>query len=188
MHDIEPHYQWLHLYNSVEDEQSPFFEQEHSEFEFTQTIYNYLIHPQWDGFGSPTLYLKVLFIDYEAGVGIIELIGEWNDLIHNDVMVMKRALIEPMIDQGINKYIFLGDNLLNFHASEDAYYEEWFGELEDGWIAFVNFRAHVLDEIKQYKIDYYLNFGGELDELQWRKLSPQQLYEKVNHIIERRLA
>ena len=153
MHDIEPHYQWLHLYNSVEDEQSPFFEQEHSEFEFTQTIYNYLIHPQWDGFGSPTLYLKVLFIDYEAGVGIIELIGEWNDLIHNDVMVMK-----------------------------------WFGELEDGWIAFVNFRAHVLDEIKQYKIDYYLNFGGELDELQWRKLSPQQLYEKVNHIIERRLA
>ena len=187
MHDIEPHYHWLHLYNSEEDKHSPFFEQEHSEFEFSQTVYNYLIHPQWDGFGSPTLYLKILFVDYEAGVGIIELIGEWNDVIQNDVMVLKRAIIESMIDQGIQRFIFLGDNLLNFHAADDAYYEEWYNELDEGWIAFINFRDHVLDEIKQYKIDYYLNFGGELDDLHWRKLSPQQLIDKVSLIINKRL-
>jgi hypothetical protein len=46
----------------------------------------------------------------------------------------------------------------------------------------------VLDEIKQYKIDYYLNFGGELDVLHWRKLSPHQLIEKVTQIIDRRLS
>ena len=188
MHDIEPHYHWLHLYNSEEDEYSPFFEQEHSEFEFSQTVYNYLIHPQWDSFGSPTLYLKILFVDYEAESAIIELIGEWNDVIQNDVMVLKRSIIEPMIDKGIQKFVFLGDNLLNFHAAEDAYYEEWYNELEEGWIAFVNFRPHVLEEIKTYKIDYFLNFGGELDAVYWRKLSPQQFLDKVGQIIERRLS
>ena len=51
MHNIEPYYNWRHIYISEEDERSPFFGREYSEFEFTQAIYNYLIHPQWDEFG-----------------------------------------------------------------------------------------------------------------------------------------
>ena len=61
---------------SEEDEKSPFFGREYSEFEFTLAIYNYLIHPQWDEFGSKTLYLKVLLADYEEKYIIIELISE----------------------------------------------------------------------------------------------------------------
>ncbi|MFM7709736.1 MAG: hypothetical protein ACKO5C_02360, partial [Ferruginibacter sp.] len=79
MHDIEPYYNWRHLYLSEEDPQSPFYQQEHSEFEFSQTIYNFYIHPQWDNFGSRTLFCKIIFVDYDDGYAIMELIGEWND-------------------------------------------------------------------------------------------------------------
>ena len=77
MHEIEPFYNWRHIYVSEEDERSPFFGRDYSEFEFTQTIYNYYIHPQWDDFGSRTLYLKVLLADYDEHYVVMELFGEW---------------------------------------------------------------------------------------------------------------
>ena len=59
MHDIEPYFNWRHLYISADDEQSPFYGREYSEVEFTNSIYNFVIHPQWDDFGSETLYIKI---------------------------------------------------------------------------------------------------------------------------------
>src|SRR5678810_1387575 len=81
MHDIEPYYNWRHIYVSEEDQRSPFYGREYSEFVFSQTVYNYYIHPQWDEFGSSTLYIKVLMADYTSGYAIIEMIGEWNDCL-----------------------------------------------------------------------------------------------------------
>lgn len=188
MHDIEPYYNWLHLYNAAEDEQSPFYGREYSEFTFTHAVYNYLIHPQWDSFGSNTLYLKILYADYIDGFAILELIGEWNDALYNDIMMLKREVIEMLGDQGIQKFILIGENVLNFHASDDSYYEEWFQEADGGWIAFVNFRDHVLEEFRRARIDYYVNFGGDLDEFEWRKRSPRQLHEAVEAVIGRRIA
>lgn len=188
MHDIEPYYNWLHLYNAAEDEQSPFYGREYSEFTFTHAVYNYLIHPQWDFFGSNTLYVKILYTDYIDGYAILELMGEWNDALYNDIMILKREVLEILNEQGIQKFILLGENVLNFHASDDSYYEEWFQETEDGWIAFVNFREHVLEEFRKARIDYFINFGGDLDELQWRKLSPRQMQEAVEAVISRRIA
>jgi hypothetical protein len=188
VHDIEPYYNWLHLYNAAEDEQSPFYGREYSEFTFTHAVYNYLIHPQWDFFGSNTLYVKILYTDYIDGYAILELMGEWNDALYNDIMILKREVLEILNEQGIQKFILLGENVLNFHASDDSYYEEWFQETEDGWIAFVNFREHVLEEFRKARIDYFINFGGDLDELQWRKLSPRQMQEAVEAVISRRIA
>jgi hypothetical protein len=54
MHMIEPYYNWGGFYIASEDIQSPFYGREYSEFEFTDTIYNYCIHPQWDNIGSPS--------------------------------------------------------------------------------------------------------------------------------------
>ena len=108
MHDIEPYYHWRHLYTAEADPRSIFFGRTYSEFEFSQTVYNYYIHPQWDEFGSKTLYLKILFTDYDAKFAIIELIGEWNDAITNDIMILKREILELMIDEGINKFILIG--------------------------------------------------------------------------------
>lgn len=188
MQDIEPYYSWSHLYTAAEDELSPFYGREYSEFEYSNTIYNYYIHPQWDDFGSSTLYVKVLFVDYEIGYAIIEMIGEWNDAINNDIMIIKRDLIDLMIQQGIDKYILIGENVLNFHASDDCYYQEWFDDTEEGWIVALNFRDYIKEEFNKNSIDYYLVFGGELDQMLWRIHSPNELYDRITEIINHRLS
>src|SRR5205085_12425373 len=138
-------------------------------------------------FGSNKIYMKVLYADYESGFTVIELIGEWNDALYNDIMFLKREVIEPMMQEGIKKFILIGENVLNFHASDDCYYEEWFQEVEDGWIAGINFRQHVIDEFKSNNIDYYINFGGELDDMIWRNLKPLQFFKKVEEQLVKRL-
>ena len=90
MHDIEPYFNWRNYYTAEEDKDSPFYGKVYDEFKYSNKIYNYFIHPQWDYIGSPTLYIKLLYADYEDGYAIIELIGEWNDCLNNDVMFLKR--------------------------------------------------------------------------------------------------
>lgn len=188
MQDIEPYYSWRNMYIASEDELSPFYGREYSEFEYINTIYNYYIHPQWDDFGSPTLYLKILYVDYQNSFAVIELIGEWNDCINNDIMFLKRDIVESMLKNGIKKFILIGENVLNFHASDDCYYDEWFQEIDDGWITAINFREHVEKEFIKNNIDYFIVFGGELDDVNWRTLNPLQLFEKIDSIVHRRLA
>lgn len=188
MQEIEPYYAWRHLYISSEDELSPFYGREYSEFEYSNTVYNYYIHPQWDAFGSPTLYIKTLYADYDSGFCILEFIGEWNDAIHNDIMHLKREVADLLISRGINRFILIGENVLNFHGSDDCYYQEWFEDIEDGWVIALNFREHVRYELSKYNIDYYFVFGGELDEIRWRSFQPQQLHDRVEQVISRRLA
>lgn len=187
MHDIEPYYQWRDYYIASEDKLSPFYNRMYSEFEFKDKIYNYVIHPQWDNFGSSTLYCKVLFADYEKQYCIIELIGEWNDAVHNDIMEMKRSLIDPMVKEGIVKFIVIGENVLNFHASDELYYEEWYEDVkdEDGWIVFLNFREHITDEIRKYKLHYYLHMNQAANEVQWRKFKPENLFFLIESMLIR---
>ncbi len=187
MHSIEPFYQWRGYYIASEDPNSPFYNREYSEFEFTDTIYNYYIHPQWDNMGSKTLFLKILYVDYELGYTILEFIGEWNDAIENDIMVLKRDIVEPMMEQGINKFILVGENVLNFHYSDDCYYEEWFDEVEEGWIALINFHDHVLTEFERINIDQYFVMGGELEDIEWRTYMPHQFYTKVENLVQKRI-
>ncbi len=189
MHEIEPFYNWRHRYTAEEDERSPFFGREHSEFEFTHAVYDHVIHPQWDPIGSETLYLKVLYSDYDAGFAIIEFIGEWNDLLGNDIMYLKRDIIEPIMAQGISKFILIGENVLNFHNSDEEYYSEWYEELceTDGWIALLNFREHVLEDMQKANIDQYFLLGGRLNALRWRSLAPDDLFDRVESLVLRRI-
>ena len=187
MHTLEPHYLWRHLYVASEDKRSPFYGYQNSEVYFTDRIYDHIIHPQWDYFGAETLYMKQLYADYEEGYTIMEFIGEWNDVLHNDIMFLKREVLEPLIAEGITKFILAGDNLLNFHAGDSDYYDEWLEEIDDGWIALVNFRKHLRDEIRQYNLDEYLIYGGKLDDMEWHQWSPQKFYQKVKTIVEKRL-
>jgi hypothetical protein len=92
-----------------------------------------------------------------------------------------------MIENGINKFILIGENVLNFHYSDDCYYEEWFDEVEDGWIAMVNFHEHVIREFERINIDCYFVMGGELEEIEWRTYRPFQFFKKVNDLVMKRL-
>jgi hypothetical protein len=187
MHSIEPHYNWRHLYISSEDRHSPFFGRQYSEFEFTNTIYDYFIHPQWDHIGSTTLYLKILYANYDLGYCIIELIGEWNDCLYNDIMYLKRDIADTLIENGINKFILICENVLNFHSGDDDYYQEWFDDIEDGWIVLINCRDHVIQEIESGHLDYYMAVGGAFNNLTWRNLLPAKVFDKVNQFIRKRL-
>lgn len=186
MHHVEPYYHWRNLYIASEDEASPFYGRIYSEFEFQDRIYNYLIHPQWDSIGSNTLFLKILYVDYEKSYAIIEMLGEWNDTIENDIMVLKRDLMDELISTGINKFIFICENVLNFHSSDDCYYEECADDLEEGWVALINLHEHVENEMMGVGIDQYLVMGGELNELDWRTYLPEQFYKKVKKIVKNR--
>jgi hypothetical protein len=186
MHDIEPFYNWRHIYVSEEDERSPFFGRVYSEFQFTQTIYNYYIHPQWDDFGSRTLYMKVLMADYEEHYVVIEMIGEWNDAIENDIMELKREVMDVFLGEGINKYILITENVLNFHSGDRDYYEEWYEEVSDaeGWIVCVNMPEQTQYDFRRAKLNRFI----ELVEIEnWRIYRPIHLYRKLDEQITRRL-
>lgn len=188
MHSIEPHYSWRSHYRVEEDVNSPFYGKEYSEFEFTESLYDHLIHPQWDNIGSPSLFIKIIYADYKEGYAIIELLGEWNDCLHNDIMFLKRDIADHLMGQGINKFILIGENVLNFHYSDDCYYEEWFEDVveENGWIALLNFNEFVLREFSEIDIDSYFVLGGKLNELNWRTKKPKVLFKKIRDLVERR--
>ncbi|MEN9522338.1 MAG: hypothetical protein RL065_715 [Bacteroidota bacterium] len=181
MQNIEPFYNWLDIYTSEEDEQSPFYGREHSEFEYSNTIYNHYIHPQWDFFGSATLYMKVLYADYLKGFAIMEFIGEWNDCIGNDIMFLKRDIVDSFINNGIYKFVLIGENVLNFHYSDDCYYEEWYDDIKDngGWIAGINFRNHVQTEQQKAGIKNYILFNDEDEIIEWRKQKPYTFHKFI---------
>lgn len=185
MHDIEPFYRWRNLYTAEEDERSPFYGRVYSEFTFSNRIYNYFIHPQWDDFGSETLYAKILFADYEEGYAILEFIGEWNDCIHNDILSLKQEILNTLTQQGITRFIFIVENVLNFHGDCTDYYEEWLEELneEQGWVCMLNVRQHVREEMEATQLHHYVHFGELFNELRWRPRKP----EFVLFEVERRL-
>jgi hypothetical protein len=186
MQDIEPFYNWRHLYTAEEDRRSPFFGRTYSEFEYSKTLYNYYIHPQWDEFGSKTLYMKILFVEYEQRFAIIELLGEWNDAIENDVMTLRRDITDLMYRQGIIKFILIGENVLNFHSSDDSYYEEWREQLEDdgGWVTILGLPDQSRHDFTRARLTNYV----ELLELpQWRTMKPELLFQMIDNDRLRRL-
>jgi hypothetical protein len=186
MHDIEPFYNWRHIYVSEQDERSPFYGRVYSEFEFSHTVYNYYIHPQWDEFGSRTLFMKVLIADYDEHYAVIELIGEWNDAIENDIMELKREVADVFMKDGIHKFILIAENVLNFHSSDKEYYEEWYDDVteDNGWIVILNMPEQTQYDFKRAKLNRYL----ELMELEnWRTYKPFHLFKKIDEIETKRL-
>lgn len=186
MHTIEPYYNWRHLYAAEEDELSPFYGREYSEFEFTNTVYNYYVHPQWDDFGSRNLYLKILFADYQYNFAIIELLGEWNDAIDNDIMTLKREIIDVLIAEGIYKFILIAENVMNFHSSDDCYYEEWWEDIKDegGWIVALNMPVQTRQEFEKARLHHYIHL---LEDDKWRTYQPLHLYNMIDNIMLKRL-
>jgi len=187
MHTLQPFERWNLYYNSSYDELSPFAGKEYNYDLYSENIYGYFIDPGWDFMGSETLYIKIIYANYDVGFAAIEMIGEWNDALHNDIMMLKRNILEHMMYQGINKFALIGENVLNFHGSDDCYYEEWFEEVEDGWIAAINFRDFVMDEMKNFNIDNYINMSGSLQIEKWRVLPPQKFYQLLEGLIQRRI-
>jgi hypothetical protein len=120
------------------------------------------------------------------GYTIIEMIGEWNDAIENDIMTFKRDVIDIMIAQGINKYILVAENVLNFHSSDDCYYEEWTEDIEEegGWVSIIGLPEQSRYDFTRASIDRYVQL---IDLPDWRPFTPGNLFTKVDNLLLRRL-
>ena len=184
MHEIEPYYHWEKYYKASQDARAPFYGKQY-EASYSSSIYNYVIHPLWDFFGSETLYMKLQYCNYEKEVAIIELLGEWNDAINNDIMHLKRNVIDALTKEGIKHFILIGDNVFNVHHSDDCYYEEWFEDVEDGWIVAINFRDHILDEWQEIHLDHYILYGGHFNIENWRTFTPMKLFDGISILMSR---
>lgn len=177
MHQIEPFFRWQHLYRAEEDENSPFFGKNYSEFIFTNKVYNFALHPQWDSIGSDTLFTKLIYASRSEKIAIIECIGEWNDCITNDIKLLKEFLLDGLLEQGIQTLCFIGENVLNFHGEDDCYYQELSEELGKGNLFFINFLPHVVEELNNFGILNYAQnviMDGKED---WRKKTPHQVMD-----------
>ena len=102
MHELIPHSGWKARYQASLDPKCPLYlDRGAPENGAYHRMYDFVIHPEWDAIGCETLYIKLLFVDYDQGYAVIELLGEWNDAVHNDVMEVKRRLADPLNLQGI---------------------------------------------------------------------------------------
>ena len=185
MIDTEPFYGWLHWYDPEKDELSPFYGVEHNLFQFDRKIYNLPTHPLWEDIDSDSLLVKILFADYTQGFAILELIGEWNDLHFNDFRLLREHCLDLLGAEGISRFILVCENVFNVYVSSDDYYADFHETWEEGWIFLLRARPMVLQEFIQYGISAWLGWSAEIDELNWRKYSPEQLYELIQKIMQK---
>ncbi|HNA57721.1 MAG TPA: hypothetical protein PLJ43_06350 [Chitinophagales bacterium] len=102
-------------------------------------------------------------------------------------MFLKRDVIDELKYAGIHKFILIGENVLNFHGGDEDYYEEWFDEIEDGWVACLNFREHVEAEMISAHIDRYFLIGAPFNDINWRKYKPQALAFLVEQYMQKKI-
>lgn len=179
LYEVEPYYGWLPFYSHDKDPFSPYHKVEHNLFYLDRTMNNIPVHPLWDTIGSESLLVKILFADYQTGYAVVELFGEWNDLFENDYKLLAERCLTYLIDQGIQRFIFICENVFHIYLESDDYYEALQEELEGGWISLIRPRDRVLEEMQDYQIDHYFYHSPILDEVPWRKLKPFQLYAMV---------
>ena len=90
------------------------------------------------------------------------------------------------MDEGIYKFILICENVLNFHGSEDDYYQEWQEDVCDnqGWIILVNTLPHVQDEMYETRMHHCISFGQPYDDINWRPMKPSILFKVLNRLVE----
>ncbi|MCA6440958.1 MAG: hypothetical protein IM581_13580, partial [Chitinophagaceae bacterium] len=106
--------------------------------------------------------------------------------IENDIMELKREVLDLLFQQHITKYILITENVLNFHSSDKEYYQEWYEELseENGWVVALNMPEATQYDFKKKKLNYYI----ELMELpDWRVYKPYHLFKKIDEQLSNRI-
>lgn len=188
--DVEPHYGWLGYYDPELDTCSP-FAHDPDDSDARPQLYTFEANPRWDGIGSESLLVKILFVNYapapEGGFAIIELLGEWNDLYENDWRLLCDNCLDWLVAQGIDRFILICENVFHAYLEADDYYADFAERIPEGWVCLLRARPEVLAEFERYGISPYFYWNSQFDDLRWRKLKPWQLYALVAESITRLL-
>lgn len=176
---IEPFSGWLHIYDPAQDRRSPFYGVEHNQFFFDRYIYTYQAHPLWEYIESESLLVKLLYVNYRRGFAVIELLGEWNDLFQNDFKLLCEHCLYPLMKKGVNRFALITENVFQLYLQSDEYYRDLQDRLEDGWVALVNARPNVVDELRRLDLLDCFHLLTDSREVRWRKQKPWELYYQV---------
>ena len=84
------------------------------------------------------------------------------------------------------KFILIGENVLNFHSSDDSYYEEWYEDVSDkgGWIICLNMPEQTQYDFRRARLHHYIEL---IDFPQWRTLKPDLVFSQLDNILMKRL-
>jgi hypothetical protein len=101
-------------------------------------------------------------------------------------MTLKREVIDRMIAHGINKFVLIGENVMNFHSSDDCYYEEWYEDVAEdgGWIVMLSLAEQSKYDFTRAGIDRYVQL---IELLEWRPFTPMNLFTKIDNSLLKRL-
>jgi len=102
-------------------------------------------------------------------------------------MALKRDVVDHMIREGIRKFVLIGENVLNFHSSDNLYYEEWRDDVADdgGWIVMLDLPIQSQHDFFKARINYYVEL---LNYPIWRTVQPQYLFAAIDNMMLRRLS
>jgi hypothetical protein len=114
------------------------------------------------------------------------MIGEWNDAIENDIMSLKRDVIDFLMRTGISKFILITENVLNFHSGDKDYYQEWVEENNEskGWVVALNMSEAAQYDFRRKKLNNYIELINLPD---WRIYKPYHLFRKIDNMMNMRL-
>ena len=101
-------------------------------------------------------------------------------------MNLKREVADKFMAEGINKFILIGENVLNFHSSDKEYYLEWFDEVtdENGWIVCINMPEQTQYDFTRARLNRYVELM-QIDN--WRTYRPFHLFKKIDEQLAKRL-
>jgi hypothetical protein len=88
--------------------------------------------------------------------------------------------------QGIFKFIFIAENVLNFHSGDRDYYEEWYEELreQNGWAVCIKMPGQTQYDFHRARLDQYIDL---MDQPDWRIYKPFHLFRMVEAFEAKRL-
>ena len=83
------------------------------------------------------------------------------------------------------KMILMGNSPYKPGDNHPPSIEEWYEDIreEGGWIAFINFRDHVLKEMKQVHLQNFVLCGEQFSDVNWRSVKPFHFH----HLVESRM-
>lgn len=187
---IQPFYHWREYYDPELDRKSPFHYPRYQDTMQFSVSYNQVIHPEWEDIGSEGLFMKVLFADYYEGCAILEGMGDWNDCTDIDIKSILENLIHPLFQEGVSRFLLIGENILNFHGDYPDYYEEIRDLLEDdgGYFMLLNLRQHVIEEMKSHEVNHFTWMGEQMQLVNWRTMQPLHVVAAAEEKITKQLS
>jgi hypothetical protein len=101
-------------------------------------------------------------------------------------MTLRRDVTDLLYKKGITHFILIAENVLNFHSSDDSYYEDWGEQVSDsgGWVVILDMPGQSQYDFVNARLNNYIEL---IDFPQWRTLKPELVFEQIDDKMIKRI-